>query len=61
MHVAERSPFTLDYKRVEPAQWNELSDKTRPEHARYFKTNPEPMVSVFKELAVPSSKHTNDA
>lgn len=50
--VAELSPFRLDFTRVDVATWNARADASRPEHARYFNTNPAPMVHVFETVAV---------
>lgn len=51
-HVAERSRFTLDYRRVTPAEWNNASELSGPDLGKY---EPEPasLVPVFRAITQP--------
>lgn len=53
-HVAERSPYTLEFERVPEEVWNMASAATRPPLGEYL-PNHVPMVPVFEHAAVPRS------
>lgn len=53
-HVAEKSPFTLQFERVPEEVWNLASAATRPPLGEEI-PNHRPMVPVFEHSAVPRS------
>lgn len=53
-HIAERSPYTLEFERVPEEVWNLASAATRPPMGEYT-PNHRPMVPVFEHAAVPRS------
>lgn len=53
-HIAEQSPFALDFTRVSPSIWNAMSQNTRPGPDQSLKPlDPQPMVLVFQQVSVP--------
>lgn len=50
-HVADQSPFTLDFNRTTPDIWNEMSARSRLPSAA-GPVDPRPMFYVFNEIAV---------
>lgn len=50
-HVAEQTPFALDYSKVDPDTWNRTSEASRPQ-GEEVTTNPEAMAEVFAICAV---------
>ena len=53
-HIAERSPYTLEFERVPEEVWNLASAAPRPPMGEYT-PNHRPMVPVFEHAAVPRS------
>ncbi|ASD24271.1 cell filamentation protein Fic (plasmid) [Cryobacterium sp. LW097] len=50
-HVAEQSPFELDFHLVDKAVWNEQSERSRPEPG-YLGVRPAELVAVFDQITL---------
>lgn len=45
-HIAEQTPFTFDFSRIDPDLWNDASEKSRPHNERLW-IDPTPLLPVF--------------
>lgn len=58
-HVAEMSPYRLDFTRIEPQVWNQRSALTMPDRGS-MRVHPEEIVGVFTALTVEVGRSQDD-
>ncbi|GAA2534525.1 hypothetical protein GCM10009860_13500 [Microbacterium mitrae] len=51
-HVAEQTPYTFDFARVDPDVWNHASEMSRPQNDRLW-IDPTPLIPVFEQATQP--------